>query len=176
MVSDERITRFLPVGPNADPFVFAIFATFLPLIGSVYAGIADRALELAVEAAHRRTSLQNGGAAYAADPDIRWRIADAALALDALAPDLEAVASDVDELVDHGESGFGRLTGAKHRATETARRVVDQAMRVAGGGGLLRLERARPTAARRARRHLPPVGYGVRPRRRRSRPVGAPGP
>jgi alkylation response protein AidB-like acyl-CoA dehydrogenase len=135
VVTDERISRFLPVGPNADPFVFAIFANFLLLIGSVYAGIADRALELAVAAAHKRTSLKNGGAPYSADPDIRWRIADAALALDALAPDLESLAADVDGLVDHGAEWFRRLTGAKHRATETARHVVDQAMRVSGGGG-----------------------------------------
>src|SRR5690606_8475030 len=102
IVPDDRISRFLPVGQNADPFVFGIFANFLLLIGSVYAGIADRALELAVEAAHARTSAKNGGAPYSADPDIRWRVADAALALDALAPDLEALATDVDGLVDHG--------------------------------------------------------------------------
>ncbi len=135
VVHDDHISRFLPVGPNADPFVFAIFANFLVLIGSVYAGIADRALELAVEAAHRRTSLKNDGATYATDPDIRWRIADAGLALDALAPDLDALAADVDGLVDHGDAWFRKLTGAKHRATETGRHVVDQAMRVAGGGG-----------------------------------------
>ncbi|MGE3192297.1 MAG: acyl-CoA dehydrogenase family protein [Microbacteriaceae bacterium] len=134
VVPEDRISRFLPVGPNADPFVFAIFANFLLLIGSVYAGIADRALELAVAAAHRRTSLRSG-APYSADPDIRWRIADAALALDALAPDLEALAADVDGLADHGADWFRKLTGAKHRATETARYVVDQAMRIAGGGG-----------------------------------------
>jgi len=135
MVADADVSRFLPVGPNADPFVFGIFANFLLLIGSVYAGIADRALELAVEAAHSRTSLKNGGASYAQDPDIRWRIADAALALDALRPDLEALASDVDTLVNHGANWFRYLTGAKHRSTETARYVVDQALRVAGGGG-----------------------------------------
>ena len=37
--------------------------------------------------------------------------------------------------MDHGADWFRKLTGAKHRATETARHVVDQAMRVAGGGG-----------------------------------------
>jgi len=135
VVPDERIVRFLPVGPNADPFIFALFANFLLLIASVYAGIADRALELGVEAAHRRTSLKNGGASYAADPDIRWRLADAALALDALAPQLETLAADVDSLADRGARWFRELTGVKHRATETARHVVDQAMRVAGGGG-----------------------------------------
>jgi alkylation response protein AidB-like acyl-CoA dehydrogenase len=134
VVETARISRFLPVGPNADPFVFAIFTNFLLLIGSVYAGIADRALELAVEAAQTRTSLKTG-TTYDQDPDIRWRLADAALALDALRPDLETLASDVDTLADHGGDWFRLLTGAKHRATETARHVVDQAMRVAGGGG-----------------------------------------
>jgi alkylation response protein AidB-like acyl-CoA dehydrogenase len=135
VVADADVSRFLPVGPNADPFVFGIFANFLVLIGSVYAGIADRALELAVDAAHQRTSLKNGGATYAQDPDIRWRIADAALALDALRPDLEGLASDVDTLADHGSNWFRYLTGAKHRSTEAARYVVDQALRVAGGSG-----------------------------------------
>lgn len=134
VVPEERISRFLPVGPNADPFVFAVFANFLLLIGSVYAGIADRALELGVEAARTRTSLKTG-TTYDRDPDIRWRLADAALALDALRPDLEPLAADVDGLVDHGADWFRRLTGAKHRATETARHVVDAGMRVAGGGG-----------------------------------------
>jgi alkylation response protein AidB-like acyl-CoA dehydrogenase len=134
VVPDARISRFLPVGPNADPFVFGIFASFLLLIGSVYAGIADRALELGVEALHRRTSMRTGRP-YAQDPDLRWRAADAALALDAIGPDLEALAADVDGLVDHGGMWFRRLTGAKHRSTETARYVVDQAMRLAGGSG-----------------------------------------
>lgn len=136
VVPDERIVRFLPVGPNADPFIFALFANFLLLIASVYAGLSDRALELGVEAAQKRTSLKNGGAPYSADPDIRWRLADAALALDALAPQLETLADSVDgNGGDRGGRWFRELTGVKHRATETARHVVDQAMRVAGGGG-----------------------------------------
>ena len=134
IVPTDRVSRILPVGPNADPFIFGIFANFLVLIGSVYAGVADRALELAVEAVKRRTSLKSG-AIYDQDPDFRWRIADAALALDALAPQLESLAADVDGLVDHGAVWFRYLTGAKHRATESARYVVDQAMRSAGGGG-----------------------------------------
>ncbi len=133
IVPADRVTRILPVGPNADPYVFALFANFLLIIGSVYAGVADRALELAVQKAGQSMSLRTG-LPRSQDPDIRWRLADAALALDAVGPDLETLAADVDGLVDHGSSWFRRLTGAKHRATETARRVVDQAMRVAGGG------------------------------------------
>src|SRR5690606_41056487 len=74
-------------------------------------------------------------ASYAAVPDFRWPRADAALALDPIAPQLETVARDVDGLVDRGSRWCRDLTGLKHRATETARYVVDQAMRVAGGGG-----------------------------------------
>ncbi len=37
-------------------------------------------------------------------------------------------------MADHGADWFRLLTGVKHRSTETARYVVDQAMRIAGGG------------------------------------------
>jgi len=134
VVPDERVSRFLPVGPNADPFIFGIFTNFLLGIAAVYAGIGDRALELAVEAVQRRRS-QRTGRPYAENPDLRWRIADMALALDPIAPELEALAADVDGLADRGDRWFRDLVGAKHRATETARTVVDQALRCAGGAG-----------------------------------------
>jgi alkylation response protein AidB-like acyl-CoA dehydrogenase len=134
VVRDEHVARILPVGPSGDVYTLAISANFHTLIASVYAGIADRALELAVESAQRRTSLRNDGAPQAHDPDIRWRIADAALALDALSPQLAAVAHDRDHGVDRGARWHRDLAGLKHRSVETARHVVDQAMRVAGGG------------------------------------------
>ncbi|WP_207456906.1 acyl-CoA dehydrogenase family protein [Herbiconiux sp. SYSU D00978] len=133
VVPASRIFRRLPVGPNPDPLIFGIFANFLPLIASVYVGIAERALELAVAAAKRRTSLKAGGASYAEDPDIRWRVADAALALDALYAPLFTIARDVDSLANHGAAWFPKLVGVKIRSTETARVVVDQAIRVSGG-------------------------------------------
>jgi len=133
-IPDERVSRILPVGPTLDPFLLAISANFLTLMAAVYAGLADRALELAVESAHRRTSLKNGGAPQSADPDIRWRVADAAIALDALAPQIEAVCRDRDAGVDRGARWFRDLAGLKQRAVVTAREVVDQCMHIAGGG------------------------------------------
>ncbi|WP_200949635.1 acyl-CoA dehydrogenase family protein [Leifsonia sp. Root227] len=129
----DRIVRRLDPGPNPDPLVFAIFANFEILLAAVYTGIGARALDLAVAAAHRRTGLKNDGRSYAGDPDIRWRIADAAIAQDALLPQLDAIARDVDMLADHGAQWFPKLVGMKVRATETARQVVDQAIRVSGG-------------------------------------------
>ena len=127
------VHRRLPVGPSRDPFVFALFAVFEVLLAAVYTGLGRRAVELAVEAAHRRTSMKNGGRTLAQDPDIRWRVAEAAIAQDGLEPQVEALARDVDERVDHGAQWFPKVVGLKHRATENARFVVDQAIRVAGG-------------------------------------------
>lgn len=127
-----RVVRRLDPGPNPDPFIFGIFACFEILLASVYTGIGARALELAVDAAHSRRSKRTGQT-LANDPDIRWRVADAAIAYDGILPQIGSLASDVDDLVDHGASWFPRLSSLKHRATETARHVVDQAIRVAGG-------------------------------------------
>jgi alkylation response protein AidB-like acyl-CoA dehydrogenase len=130
----ERVLRALPPGPSADPYVFALFAAFEILLAAVYTGIGRRALELAVAAAHRRTSLKNDGRSYAQDPDIRWRVADAAIAQDGIEPQVWSLARDVDEQVDHGPLWFAKVVGLKVRATETAREVVDRAVRVSGGG------------------------------------------
>ncbi len=138
VVPADRIFRKLPVGPNADPLIFAIFACFETLLAAVYTGIGERALLLGVEAAKRRTSFKNGGRSYAQDPDIRWKVAEAAMAMDALYPQLARVAADVDDLVDHGSQWFPKLVGLKVRATETARTVVDLAIRVSGGSSYFR--------------------------------------
>ncbi|KIC63137.1 acyl-CoA dehydrogenase family protein [Pseudarthrobacter phenanthrenivorans] len=137
-VPPERIFRKLPVGPNADPLVFAIFACFESLLAAVYTGLGERALAVGVETAKRRTSFKNGGRSYAQDPDIRWKVADAAMAMDNLYPQLASVTADVDALADHGSQWFPKLVGLKVNATETARRVVDLAIRVSGGSSYFR--------------------------------------
>ena len=128
----DRIARRIPAGPSPDPIVFAIFSVFELLLASVYTGIAHRALEVAVTTATRRTSKKTG-LTYSQDPDIRWRVADMALAYDALPPQLQALCRDVDAQVDHGSRWFSLLAGMKHRAVTTAKAVVDDAVLVAGG-------------------------------------------
>ncbi|MFH5877626.1 acyl-CoA dehydrogenase family protein [Arthrobacter sp. NA-172] len=134
----ERIFRKLPVGPNGDPLIFAIFACFETLLAAVYTGIGERAFALAVEAAKRRTSAKYGGRSFAQDPDIRWKVADGAMAMDAIQTQLASVARDVDALVDHGAHWFPKFVGLKVRATENARTMVDLAIRVSGGSSYFR--------------------------------------
>lgn len=130
----ERMVRILPVGPSADPYILRLFQVFEILLAAVYTGIGRRALELAVAAAHRRTSMKRDGASYATDPDIRWRVADAGILQQGIEPQVWSLARDVDHGVDHGGQWFAQVVGLKVRATETAREVVDRAIRVSGGG------------------------------------------
>lgn len=129
----DRVVRRLTPGPNADPFIFGIFSMFELLLASVYTGIAERALDLAVEAAEKRRSKQRGNTPQSQNPDVRRRLAEAWLALDAIPTQIDAVATDVTRGVDHGALWFPKLSATKIRATETARDVVDASIRVAGG-------------------------------------------
>jgi alkylation response protein AidB-like acyl-CoA dehydrogenase len=130
--ASDRVFRRLDPGPSRDALIFAIFANFEILISSVYLGIGQRALELAVESAHSRGSRRTG-LSRDQDPNVRWKIADAALAQDALLPQLDALAYDLDAGVDRGARWFRDLVGLKSRSTRAARYVVDQAIAVAGG-------------------------------------------
>ena len=132
-VPAERVTASLPVGPNAEPFTFAVFANFLLLIGAAYLGISERALRLAIDAVEQRTSRVAGGAPLSADAQVRDDLARLGIDhLSALAQ-LEAAARDVDEQAKHGSAWFPRLTAAKYNATRVARRSVEGALGLAGG-------------------------------------------
>lgn len=128
----ERVLARLDPGPNNDPLIFGIFANFEVLVSAVYLGIAQRALDLAVEAVGKRTSVATA-TPYSHDPVVRRKIAETAIAIDNAYLHLRAIAHDVENGTDHGHQWFPRLSAVKVHATETARSVVDQAMRIAGG-------------------------------------------
>jgi alkylation response protein AidB-like acyl-CoA dehydrogenase len=129
----DRVVRRIPPGPTKDPFVVAIFAAFELLLSSVYAGIAQRALDVAVATVKNRRSMKNQDAPYSNDPDIRWRLADAAIQLDGVLPTIAQAAADVDGLVDRGDLWLPQLSAIKSRTTEAALQVVEKAIRASGG-------------------------------------------
>jgi alkylation response protein AidB-like acyl-CoA dehydrogenase len=128
----DRIIRRLDPGPNPDPLLFAISTNFHILLSAVYIGLGQRALELAVESAQHRSSARTG-LTKDQDPDTRWKVADAALAQDAMMPQLDALSHQADNGVEPGLQWFRAIVGLKVRATANARFVVDQAIRVTGG-------------------------------------------
>lgn len=130
----DRVTRRIPDGVTPDTLTFAINANFQLLIASVYTGLAARALELAADSLHQRKSLKHG-MTYAELPEFRDRIADTAIAYEAVPPQLDSYTRDFDDLVDYGAAWPRKFVGAKLRATEMARRVVEDAFRCAGGAG-----------------------------------------
>ena len=56
-VADDDVLCVVPAGPPNDPALGAMLIWALTLIANVYVGIAERALDLAVEHARRSTSI-----------------------------------------------------------------------------------------------------------------------
>lgn len=129
--ADAILGRVKP-GPNREPIVFGIFAYFELLLAATYTGIGLRAVEVAVETVATRRSVKRD-ATYASDPDIRWRIAQAAIAMDAIYPQIDALASDLQAGVDRGDAWLPQLSAVKHRACEASKYAVDEAIRSCGG-------------------------------------------
>lgn len=128
----QRVLAKLDPGPSMDPLIFGIFANFEVLVSAVYLGIAQRALDLGIAAVKKRSSRATA-TPYQEDQAIRHKVAAAAMALDNAYLHLRSIARDVEDGADHGPLWFPRLSAVKIHATETAKSVVDQAVRLAGG-------------------------------------------
>ena len=129
--ADRILTRCEP-GPSKDPVVFGIFSNFEILLGATYQGVGERAVEVAAEHVKTRTSVKNQ-TVYSNDPDIRWRIAEAALAMNAVGPQIRELARDIDAGVDRGPIWMPQLSAAKNASAEATLRAVEQAIRACGG-------------------------------------------
>jgi alkylation response protein AidB-like acyl-CoA dehydrogenase len=137
-VPDDRIGRVVPAGDASDPFVVAMAMWPLSLIAAVYLGIADRALELAVAGARKKTSIAIERGAYAYNPMVQHQVAEMYLELDAAGATFERFVDDWTAGVDHGEGWAPKVYSMKWRAVEAAKRVVDIALDVSGGAGMFR--------------------------------------
>lgn len=130
----EKVGRKIPAGRHPDLLTFAITANFQLLIGSVYAGVARRALDLAAAGMRKRRSAK-AGTSHAEVPEARVRLADAHIEYMAVPAQLDAYSRDFDELVDHGAGWPLRLVSARLNASTAARRSAETALICAGGSG-----------------------------------------
>jgi alkylation response protein AidB-like acyl-CoA dehydrogenase len=137
-VPDARIGRVVPAGDASDPFVVAMAVWPLSLFAAVYLGIADRALDLAVASARRKTSVAIERGTYAYNPMVQHQVAEMYLELDAATATLDRFVVDWETGADLSESLVPRLYATKWRAVEAAKRVVDLAFDVVGGAAMFK--------------------------------------
>ncbi|THJ67333.1 acyl-CoA dehydrogenase [Arthrobacter echini] len=133
-VSSDAVFRRVPVGPNREPLIHAIFSAFETLIASVYLGIADRALELAGQALTTRRS-HVAGRALSDDPVLRNLLAGAAMHRTGAAAELRGVLHDIDSRTDAAADWFARLVTLKTHAVQAAVEATSVALHVGGGSG-----------------------------------------
>jgi alkylation response protein AidB-like acyl-CoA dehydrogenase len=137
-VPDARIGRVVAAGDASDPFIVAMAMWPLSLIAAVYLGIAERALELAVDGARRKTSVAIERHAYAYNPMVQHQIAEMYLELDAATATFERFVDDWVRGADHADRWVPKVYAMKWRSVEAAKRVVDVALDVVGGGAMFR--------------------------------------
>lgn len=138
-VPDKYVARVLPPDwAGADLFVLNIFAWALVNFANIYAGCAQRAFDLVVASATKKTSVAMGGQTMAHNPMVQHIIADMALTLENLLPQLERVADDWSGGVNHGGLWPSKIIAAKYQAVESAKRVLNLGLDVVGGSGAFR--------------------------------------
>lgn len=128
------------------PLILGIFSAFSLLTAAVYAGVGDRALELAGEAAVREIASPKREVPIEAeqqdavsrrkldDPDLASKLTAAHLDHRASLDSLEVLARDIDELRSRDDWSLA-LAACRNRVTDEARRSVDVAMRFLGSKG-----------------------------------------
>lgn len=136
IVPDRYIARIVPAGAP-DLLVLSIFAWAECTFANVYLGLAERARDLGVAGVKKRTSLAlTRSMAY--HPEVQHAVAEMVLALEGAGPQVDRVADEWSTGVDHGEEWPMKLVAAKHNAVEAAKKVVDHAMTISGGGGMFK--------------------------------------
>lgn len=137
-VPDRYIMRVVPAGAaGIDAFILGVFAWALLGFGNIYYGMARRALDLAVETAKRRTALAlSRPMSY--HPEVQHAIGEMALQLESIGPQLDRVAQEWSEGVNYGAGWVIKIFAAKYHAVETAWRIVDRSLDVAGGFGIFK--------------------------------------
>ncbi len=135
-VPDKYIARVVPAGA-LDPFVGAIFANALLNFGAIYYSIAERARDVAITSARKRTSIAlSRPMAY--HPEIQHLFSEMQLELESMWPHLSSVAEDWSAGVDHGAAWPMKIVAAKYHCVEGAKKVVDLALTSSGGAGMFK--------------------------------------
>jgi alkylation response protein AidB-like acyl-CoA dehydrogenase len=137
LVPDKYIARAVPAGfAGADLFILALFQWALTGFANVYYGLARHLLDLTVDRVKKKTSLGISRGSMAHHPEVQHSVAEMAMEVEAIGPYLDRLADDWTNGVDHGMAWPLKIVAAKHRAAESAWKVADTALELAGGFGI----------------------------------------
>jgi alkylation response protein AidB-like acyl-CoA dehydrogenase len=135
-IPDQYIADIVPAG-QGDPFVLTVFAWALLGFGTVYCGVAKRALDLVIPIVKGKSSLGlTRPMSY--HPEVQHAVAEMMLAYETMIPVLERTASDWIAGADYGHGWPAKIVGTKYHCVETCWKVVDAAMDVSGGIGMFK--------------------------------------
>jgi alkylation response protein AidB-like acyl-CoA dehydrogenase len=135
-VPDRYVGRVVPAGA-IDAFVGAVFANALLNFGAIYYAIAERARDVAITSARKRTSVAlSRPMAY--HPEIQHLFSEMQLELESMWPQLERIAEDWSTGVNHGAAWPMKIFAAKYHCVEGAKKVVDLALTSSGGAGMFK--------------------------------------
>ena len=138
-VPDKYVARVVPPDfAGADLFVLAIFVWAEPTFGSIYLGLAERAIDVAVEGVKNKKSIAQMNRSMAYHPEVQHNVAEMVLALDGASAHVERIADDWANGVDHGGLWPSKLVSAKYHAVEAAKKIVDRAFDISGGSGFFK--------------------------------------
>ncbi len=138
-IPDQYIARKLPTGfKGIDGFVLGIFAWALMGFGNIYYGLAQQVAEKVMETVKKKKSVALDRPSMAYLPGIQHDIAEIVLELEGIGPHLDTIAREWTNGKDYGAAWGVKLMAAKCHAVEGSWRIVDKAMDVMGGYGILR--------------------------------------
>jgi alkylation response protein AidB-like acyl-CoA dehydrogenase len=139
-VPDRYIARVVPAGAaGLDMFVASIFVWALMGFGNVYCGLARYALDRTLDTVKKKKSM-GLSRSMAYHPEVQHAVSDMVIEMEAAEAVLDRAARDWSENTDPANVGplLVRVLAAKYRAVDSAWRLVDTAMELAGGFGIFR--------------------------------------
>ncbi len=138
---DDQVISVCPAGfGGADFFIVALFAWGLLGLSAVYLGAAERAYAETVKSVQNKTSLaMTRSMAY--HPEVQHNVAEMRMCLETASALLERTAIDWTAGVDYGVDWIVKIVTTKHVVASNAWAVVNRAIDVAGGGGVMKRNR-----------------------------------
>ena len=136
-VPDQYIARVVAPGfAGADLFILAIFAWALTGFANVYYGLAQHVLDVTIDNLKTKTSIALSRGSLIYHPEVQHAVADMVIELEGIGPQIDRLADDWTQGVNHGGAWPVKIVAAKHRTVEAVWKVVDTALDLAGGYGI----------------------------------------